>query len=43
MACSTQVFRQSQGSISARILVCHGDADPMVPRSQVHRFLGGNG
>jgi dienelactone hydrolase len=27
-----------QGRISARILVCHGDADPMVPRSQVLAF-----
>jgi dienelactone hydrolase len=26
------------GAISARILVCHGDADPMVPRSQVLAF-----
>jgi len=26
------------GTISARILVCHGDADPMVPRSQVIDF-----
>ncbi|WP_338027978.1 dienelactone hydrolase family protein [Croceibacterium selenioxidans] len=26
------------GGISARILVCHGDADPMVPRSQVIAF-----
>jgi dienelactone hydrolase len=26
------------GKISARILVCHGDADPMVPRSQVVDF-----
>jgi dienelactone hydrolase len=26
------------GSIVARILVCHGDADPMVPRSQVLSF-----
>src|SRR5690606_33199363 len=26
------------GQISARILVCHGDADPMVPRSQVLAF-----
>lgn len=26
------------GKISARILVCHGDADPMVPRSQVLAF-----
>jgi len=25
-------------SISARILVCHGDADPMVPREQVLKF-----
>ncbi|MXO72213.1 prolyl oligopeptidase family serine peptidase [Altererythrobacter buctensis] len=25
-------------AISARILVCHGDADPMVPRSQVMAF-----
>lgn len=24
--------------ITARILVCHGDADPMVPRSQVIAF-----
>ena len=24
--------------VTARILVCHGDADPMVPRSQVLRF-----
>lgn len=28
----------SAGSIAARILVCHGDADPMVPRSQVMAF-----
>lgn len=27
-----------RGAISARILVCHGDADPMVPRSQVIAF-----
>jgi dienelactone hydrolase len=27
-----------QGQITARILVCHGDADPMVPRSQVLAF-----
>lgn len=26
------------GGITARILVCHGDADPMVPRSQVVAF-----
>ncbi|MEO6041415.1 MAG: dienelactone hydrolase family protein [Croceibacterium sp.] len=26
------------GGITARILVCHGDADPMVPRSQVLAF-----
>ncbi|MGC1271034.1 MAG: dienelactone hydrolase family protein [Croceibacterium sp.] len=26
------------GAISARILVCHGDADPMVPRAQVVKF-----
>lgn len=26
------------GKIAARILVCHGDADPMVPRSQVLAF-----
>lgn len=26
------------GAIKARILVCHGDADPMVPRSQVMAF-----
>jgi dienelactone hydrolase len=26
------------GMVSARILVCHGDADPMVPRSQVIAF-----
>jgi dienelactone hydrolase len=26
------------GRVSARILVCHGDADPMVPRSQVLAF-----
>jgi dienelactone hydrolase len=26
------------GKVSARILVCHGDADPMVPRSQVVSF-----
>ena len=26
------------GKVSARVLVCHGDADPMVPRSQVIAF-----
>ncbi len=26
------------GKVSARILVCHGDADPMVPREQVLKF-----
>lgn len=26
------------GAVSARILVCHGDADPMVPREQVLKF-----
>jgi len=26
------------GAVSARVLVCHGDADPMVPREQVLRF-----
>ena len=26
------------GKVQARILVCHGDADPMVPRQQVLRF-----
>lgn len=26
------------GKVSARILVCHGDADPMVPRPQVLKF-----
>lgn len=26
------------GAIKARILVCHGDADPMVPRAQVTAF-----
>lgn len=26
------------GEISTRILVCHGDADPMVPREQVLKF-----
>lgn len=27
------------GAIMARLLICHGDADPMVPRSQVAEFL----
>lgn len=26
------------GNITARLLICHGDADPMVPRSQVLAF-----
>ena len=26
------------GAVTARILVCHGDADPMVPRGQVLKF-----
>ena len=26
------------GAVKARILVCHGDADPLVPRSQVIAF-----
>ncbi len=26
------------GAVRARILVCHGDADPMVPRGQVVKF-----
>lgn len=26
------------GAIKARVLVCHGDADPMVPRDQVMHF-----
>ncbi len=26
------------GAVSARILVCHGDADPLVPRDQVLKF-----
>ncbi|MGV3512072.1 MAG: dienelactone hydrolase family protein [Novosphingobium sp.] len=28
----------SPGAIKARILVCHGDADPLVPRTQVMAF-----
>lgn len=31
-------YRAEPGSITARILVCHGDADPLVPRSQVIGF-----
>lgn len=27
-----------QGAVKARILVCHGDADPLVPRTQVMAF-----
>ena len=27
-----------QGAVKARVLVCHGDADPMVPRTQVLAF-----
>ena len=30
--------RADRGEIRARILVCHGDADPMVPRGQVQAF-----
>ena len=26
------------GNVTARLLICHGDADPMVPRSQVLAF-----
>ena len=26
------------GKVTARVLVCHGDADPMVPREQVLKF-----
>lgn len=26
------------GKVTARVLVCHGDADPMVPRDQVLKF-----
>lgn len=28
------------GAVGARILVCHGDADPLVPREQVLAFWG---
>ena len=31
-------LRAEPGRITARILVCHGDADPLVPRSQVLAF-----
>jgi dienelactone hydrolase len=30
--------RPAQAPITARLLVCHGDADPMVPREQVIGF-----
>lgn len=30
--------RAEPGAIKSRLLVCHGDADPMVPRSQVLAF-----
>lgn len=30
--------RKADGPIAARLLVCHGDADPMVPRSSVLAF-----
>jgi dienelactone hydrolase len=30
--------RPAQAPITARVLVCHGDADPMVPREQVIGF-----
>lgn len=30
--------RPAAGPIAPRLLVCHGDADPMVPREQVLRF-----
>jgi len=30
--------RKASGPIRPRILVCHGDADPMVPRAQVMAF-----
>jgi dienelactone hydrolase len=30
--------RADAGAIKARILVCHGDADPMAPRAQVTAF-----
>lgn len=33
----TQLPAQA-GAVGARILVCHGDADPMVPREQVLKF-----
>ena len=31
-------LRAEPGKVTARILVCHGDADPMVPREQVLKF-----
>ncbi|MFM5907345.1 MAG: dienelactone hydrolase family protein, partial [Novosphingobium sp.] len=30
--------RQADRAIAPRVLVCHGDADPMVPREQVMAF-----
>lgn len=33
-----ETARPADRSISARLLVCHGDADPMVPREHVVRF-----
>jgi dienelactone hydrolase len=33
-----ETARPADRSIAARILVCHGDADPMVPRDHVARF-----
>lgn len=30
--------RAEPGKVAARLLVCHGDADPMVPRAQVMAF-----
>ena len=27
------------GAVTARMLVCHGDRDPLVPREQVHTFM----
>jgi len=34
----TDLPASQMGKVTARILVCHGDADPMVPRSQVMSF-----
>ena len=31
-------FPAEPGAVRTRILVCHGDADPMVPRAQVMKF-----